>query len=157
MKKFLLSMLALLIAASGVMGYRQWTLAQMSLKAKADVGFANNQLKDCPSDRACISSTAHDPKNRVDSLVYQGGKDVEAWQRARAIARRWLNSKVLSDNESYMHLEIKSGLFGTIEDFEIQWIPTESKIHLRSMSRIEGWDLDSHAKRISDFKAKVAL
>ena len=106
---------------------------------------AAEPLADCPATPNCVSSTASDPERRVAAWRIT---DPAGWaaivERADGLAR----STVTARDDSYLHLEVSSMLFGFVDDLELRYDRERGVIDVRSASRSGKWDLGVNRRRV---------
>jgi uncharacterized protein (DUF1499 family) len=110
------------------------------------------QLKNCPDSPNCVSSQSTDQSHRVSPIAFQGDPQqtlVTLKQLILAMPR----TRVLEQNESYLHIEFRSRLFDFSDDVEVFVDAAEQVIHIRSASRTGYWDFGANRKRVQRIRA----
>jgi len=112
-----------------------------------NLGVKDGRLARCPSSPNCVSSQAEDEGHRVAPLNYAGSTG-EAMAKLKEIMRSLPRTEVITESETYLHVEFTSALFRFVDDVEF-FVDTASKvIHVRSASRLGYSDLGVNLKRI---------
>jgi uncharacterized protein (DUF1499 family) len=63
-------------------------------------------------------------------------------------------TEITSATENYLSAECTSGIFGFVDDLELQLRPDQSEIAIRSASRVGRSDLGANRKRVELLRAK---
>ena len=79
---------------------------------------------------------------------------MEAKSRLRSLFENQPRTRIVFDQEANLHIEIRSFLFGFIDDVEFIINDEQKRIHVRSASRTGYWDLGVNRKRIESLRTK---
>jgi uncharacterized protein (DUF1499 family) len=120
-----------------------------------DLGVKNGNLAPCPSSPNCVSSQSGDPGHAVEPLRYTSSAP-EAMARLRRIIGAMKRAKVVTESDTYLHVEFTSALFRFVDDVEFLNDEPNKMIHVRSASRLGYSDLGVNRKRVERIRAEWA-
>jgi uncharacterized protein (DUF1499 family) len=127
----------------------------MYSKTGGPPGIQNGQLAACPPKPNCVSSESaptdsHSiPGIQIGSTV---GKDpLESAQKSIVE----LGGQVNFTSDNYLAATFTSGLFGFVDDLEMQIDSGSGLIHVRSASRVGYSDFNANRKRVEALRAKL--
>jgi uncharacterized protein (DUF1499 family) len=113
----------------------------------SNLGAVDGRLAPCPDSPNCVSTQAPDALHRMEPIPFSGSA-VDAMARIKAIVASWPRTKIVTENESYLHVEFASALFRFVDDIEFLIDESNGKIHFRSASRVGYGDLGANRKRM---------
>jgi uncharacterized protein (DUF1499 family) len=144
----LLIVLPALVLLAGVV-----TFALLSLLARkpAHLGATDGKLAPCPDSPNCVCSQATDDGHRIEPLPYQGDP-AEVMARLRAVVVSLPRSHVVTETDTYLHVECTSRLFRFVDDVEFLLDREARVIHCRSASRSGHSDLGVNRRRIEEIR-----
>lgn len=117
------------------------------------IGFgADDQLAPCPDSPNCVASQRAAPEQTLPPLDYSGSR-AEARTRLLAIVENMPRSTVLANEESYLHIQFRSRVFGFGDDLEFYLPPDENSIYFRSAARMGYSDMGVNRERIEEIRA----
>jgi len=119
-----------------------------------NLGIHNQQLADCPSKPNCVSSQAQDETHFLPFFGYQGEKEA-AFKRLKKIVASSDGMTLITENDTYLHIECKSALFGFVDDLEF-YFSKKNVIHVRSASRLGYSDFGVNRKRVEKLRKLFA-
>jgi uncharacterized protein (DUF1499 family) len=124
----------------------------------ADLGVqADGRLKDCPGTPNCVCSQASRDSDRLPAFTFEGDAK-EAWQRLKTVILAEPRVKIVSESETYLHVEFTSLLFRFVDDVECLLDVEGRNIQVRSASRVGKSDLGVNRERVErlrrSFEAK---
>jgi uncharacterized protein (DUF1499 family) len=121
-----------------------------------EIGRARGAWPPCPSSPNCVSST--EPVARrsfVEPLAYEGDA-ASAMHDLDAVLAELPRARVVAQGEGYRRVEVRSRLFGFVDDLELELDPGRSAIHVRSAARV-GWsDLGVNRRRVEWLRRQLA-
>lgn len=135
---FLYFCLAQLLAISGCAGNPPTNLGQFA---------------PCPDSPNCVSTQSPDEKHVIDPIPYVRNKD-EAKKRLLQIIHSMPRSRVVADNQDYLHVEFTSRIFRFVDDTEFYLAVEDAMIHFRSASRMGYSDLGANRKRMETIRSR---
>lgn len=112
-------------------------------------------LAPCPGRPNCASTRQ---EGGVEPLPYTS-RD-RALERLRALLAALPRTRLVSDvadeanEEGYLRAEVRSRLFGFVDDLEILLDESEKRIHLRSASRVGYSDMGVNRKRLLEIRRR---
>jgi uncharacterized protein (DUF1499 family) len=104
-------------------------------------------LTACPKSPNCVSSQGADPEHAVAPLTYTGAASA-AMADLRKIITGMKRAVIISETNTYLHIEFTSAIFRFVDDVEFLVDDTEKKIHIRSASRIGYSDFGVNRGRV---------
>ena len=124
-------------------------LALLSIFSRKPTGLGvhDGELTPCPDSPNCVSSRAKDEQHRIEPLAYSGPA-AGAWSKLADTVRGLTRTRIVSQTESYMHVEFNSALFRFTDDVEFQLDERANLIHVRSASRAGYSDLGANRERV---------
>ena len=112
-------------------------------------------LPPCPSSPNCVSTQAQDEGHAVAPFRYRKSR-AEAKESLKAIVQAMPRTRLVEEDESYLHYEFTSLLLRFVDDVEFL-IDDESKtIHFRSASRTGYGDLGVNRKRMEEIRSLIS-
>ena len=117
------------------------------------VSSASLKLKTCPDSPNCVSSQAQDPAHHIKPFTYTSTK-IKAKKTILAIFRSTPRTRIVVDEENFIHAEISSSLFGFIDDIQFIWSEKDKTIQIHSSSRTGYWDLGKNRRRLEEIRKR---
>jgi len=112
----------------------------------------NNLLRVCPESPNCVLSLSTDPKHKIEPFRFKGTLEV-AKNRLSHVIILMGNSKFVTLNKLYWHVEFTSRWLGFVDDVEFYFFEPESLIHVRSASRTGYWDFGVNRRRVEEIRS----
>lgn len=113
----------------------------------SDLGATQGQFRDCPDSPNCVSTQTNKEKAQIDAIPFEG-----EWKDAKVkllkVLADYPRTKVITDNEQYLHVEFKSRIFRFVDDVEFYFNELQKQIDFRSASRLGHSDLGANRKRM---------
>lgn len=113
------------------------------------------RLDPCPSSPNCVSTEAQDSGHSIAPFRY-GKSKAEAKESLKAVIRSLPRTKLVGEEESYLHFEFTSLLLRFVDDVEFLFDDELKTIHFRSASRTGHSDLGVNRKRMEEIRSLVA-
>ena len=144
-----------LLVAGGVVLLPIAGLALLSAISRrpANLGAVDGRLAPCPDSPNCVSTQAQDAGHRMEPISYTGSAQ-DVMTQIKAIVASRPRTKVVAENENYLHVEFTSALFRFVDDVEFLIDETDRKIHFRSASRAGYGDLGANRRRMDEIVAE---
>ena len=131
-----------------------WTLPLLFFLLQANsASSASLKLKTCPDSPNCVSSQAQDSAHHIKPITYAVTK-TEAKRMILDILHSTPRTKIVVDEENFIHAEISSSLFGFIDDIQFFLDEKEKTIHIHSSSRSGYWDLGKNRSRLEEMRSR---
>ena len=111
-------------------------------------------LAPCPSSPNCVSTQAQDEGHAIAPFRYRKSR-VEAKESLKAIVQAMPRTKLVEEDESYLHYEFTSLLLRFVDDVEFLLDDENKTIHFRSASRTGYGDLGVNRKRMEEIRSFV--
>jgi uncharacterized protein (DUF1499 family) len=119
------------------------------------IGINDGQLSPCPESPNCVSSQSTDEKHFIDPLIY-GIPSSEAMAKLKEIINSMKRSRIVAEEDNYLHSEFRSAIFRFVDDVEFYLDTGNNVIHARSASRTGYYDFGVNRKRIELIRSKLA-
>ena len=111
-------------------------------------------LEPCPSSPNCVSTQAQDLGHAIAPFRYRKSR-AEAKEALKELVRSLSRTKLVEEDESYLHYEFTSLLFRFVDDVEFLFDDDTKTIHFRSSSRTGYGDLGVNRKRMEQVRSLV--
>jgi uncharacterized protein (DUF1499 family) len=111
-------------------------------------------LAHCPSSPNCVSTQAPDKDHAIAPFRYRKSR-AEAKEALKEVIRSLPRTKLVEEDESYLHYEFTSLLIRFVDDVEFLFDDEAKTIHFRSASRTGYGDLGVNRKRMEQVRALV--
>ncbi len=111
-------------------------------------------LSPCPSSPNCVSTQAQDEGHAIAPFRYRKSR-AEAKEALKEVVRSLSRTKLVEENESYLHYEFTSLLLRFVDDVEFLFDDDTKTIHFRSASRTGYGDLGVNRARMEQVRALV--
>jgi uncharacterized protein (DUF1499 family) len=108
-------------------------------------------LPPCPSSPNCVSTQAQDEGHAIAPIRYRKSR-VEAKEALKEVIRSLPRTKLVEEDESYLHYEFTSLLLRFVDDVEFLFDDEPKTIHFRSASRTGYSDLGVNRKRMEEVR-----
>ena len=112
------------------------------------------QLPPCPSSPNCVSTQAQDAGHAIAPIRYRKSR-AEAKEALKEVIRSLPRTKLVEEEESYLHYESTSLLLRFVDDVEFLFDDESKTIHFRSASRTGYGDLGVNRTRMEQVRALV--
>lgn len=112
------------------------------------------QLSPCPSSPNCVSTQAQDEGHAIAPLTYRKSR-AEAKEALKEVVRTLSRTKLVDEDESYLHYEFTSMLLRFVDDVEFLFDDDTKTIHFRSASRTGYGDLGVNRARMEQVRSLV--
>ena len=111
-------------------------------------------LPPCPPSPNCVSTQATDVGQAIAPFPYKKSR-AEAKEALKAVLATLSRSKLVEEDEFYLHYEFTSLLLRFVDDVEFLFDETTKTVHFRSASRTGYSDLGVNRKRMEQVRALV--
>lgn len=129
----------------------------MSLFSKRpdQLGLAGGRLRACPASPNCVCSCeeSSDAQHFIPPLKIPDGLE-EPMETLVSVIDSFSRTEIVTREENYLHAEFTSRLLRFVDDVEIQIVPEEGVIHVRSASRVGYSDLGANRRRVEQIRAE---
>jgi uncharacterized protein (DUF1499 family) len=117
------------------------------------VGLINGKFYPCPNRHYCVSSQSEEDNilNYIEPIRYNSSIE-EAKSKLKEIINSLKRTKLLKEEENYLHYLFITPLFRFKDDVEFLFYDTQKIIHLRSQSRLGGYDWNTNRKRMEKIR-----
>ena len=112
------------------------------------------QVSDCPSSPNCVSTQAKDEGHAIAPFRYRKSR-AEAKEALKEVIRSLPRTKLVGEDQSYLHYECTSLLLRFIDDVEFVFDDETKTIHFRSASRTGYGDLGVNRRRMEELRSLV--
>jgi uncharacterized protein (DUF1499 family) len=114
-------------------------------------GIVDNRLTPCPESPNCVSSDASDEVHRVEPYKLKAAPE-EAWRSLRDVVEAQKRVTVITADDAYLHVEVRSAIFRFVDDAEFHLRPDDGIIAVRSAARVGHGDMGINRKRIETIR-----
>jgi uncharacterized protein (DUF1499 family) len=111
-------------------------------------------LGSCPSSPNCVSTQAQDEGHAIEPIRYRKSR-AEAKEALKEVIRSMPRTKLVEEDETYLHYEATSLLLRFVDDVEFLLDDETKTIHFRSASRTGYGDLGVNRKRMEQVRVLV--
>ncbi len=118
-------------------------------KSKKPIGMVNGKLHPCPKSPNCVSTQAIDEKQKMEPINYSGDLE-DAKAKIIGIINSLKRSKIVTNEENYVHIEFRTAAFRFVDDVEFLFDDIEKVIHFRSRARMGYSDMGVNRKRMKE-------
>lgn len=117
---------------------------------------SRTRLDPCPTSPNCVSTQAQaqDAGHAIPPFRYRKSR-VEAKEALKEIIRSLPRTKLVEEDESYLHYEFTSLLLRFVDDVEFLFDDETKTLHFRSASRTGYGDLGVNRTRMEQVRALV--
>jgi len=112
------------------------------------------QLSPCPSCPNCVSTQAQDDIHAIAPFRYRKSR-AEAKEALKEMVRSLPRTKLVEEDETYLHYESTSLLLRFVDDVEFLFDDVAKTIHFRSASRAGYSDLGVNRARMEQVRALI--
>ena len=120
-------------------------------KSKKPIGIVDGKLHPCPKSPNCVSTQAIDEKQKMEPINYSGSLE-DAKAKIISIINSLKRSRIITNEENYIHIEFRTATFKFIDDVEFLFDDKEKVIHFRSRARMGYSDMGVNRKRMENIK-----
>lgn len=118
-----------------------------------NLGLRSGHLAPCPNSPNCVSTEATDGHGTDPFRIAKPAP--EAWGDAREAVLALPRTVIAEEAEGYLRAESTSPLMGFVDDLELQLLPEEDRIAVRSAART-GWsDLGTNRERVWELRRSL--
>jgi len=122
------------------------------------LGVSNGKLAECPSSPNCVSSQAAvGDKHYIEPIVLKASM-ASAYDKIMSVLESSRRTKVVVNEENYIHAEFTSAVFRFVDDVEFLFAKErdgEVMVDIRSASRVGHSDFGVNRKRMEDIRGKL--
>jgi uncharacterized protein (DUF1499 family) len=113
---------------------------------------SKTRLDPCPNSPNCVSSQASDESHAIAPFRYRKSR-AEAKEALKEVIRSLPRTKLVEEDETYLHYEVTSLLFRFVDDVEFLFDDDTKTIHFRSASRTGYGDLGVNRTRMEQLRS----
>ena len=117
-------------------------------KSKKPIGIVDGKLHPCPKSPNCVSTQAIDENQKMEPINYSGSLE-DAKSKIISIINSLKRSKIIKNEENYIHIEFRTAAFRFVDDVEFLFDDKEKVIHFRSRARMGYSDMGVNRKRMN--------
>ena len=116
-------------------------------KSKKPIGIVDGKLHPCPKSPNCVSTQAIDENQKIEPIKYSGSLE-DAKGKILSIINSLKRSKIITNDENYIHIEFRTVTFRFVDDVEFLFDDKDKIIHFRSRARMGYSDMGVNRKRM---------
>lgn len=120
----------------------------------SSLGVTDGRLAPCPDKPNCVASDSEDEAKRIEPLRFEGDQTA-IWAALQDAVAGLPRTTIVTVDDTYLHAEARSRIFGFIDDLEFQLRPEERLIALRSAARTGRSDFGVNAARLEDVRTRL--
>lgn len=125
----------------------------LSARRPPSLGVRNGRLSGCPETPNCVSTQASGQTHWIAPVTFEGSPE-DAMDQIVEILKTMPNTRIVTENERYVHAECRSSFFQFVDDVEFLVEPESARIHFRSASRVGYHDMGVNRKRMEAFRKR---
>lgn len=114
----------------------------------------NRKLRDCPPKPNCVCSDATDPTRRIAPLTIRAEAPI-VWRELCDAVEALPRSQCVERTNDYLHAEVRSWIFGFVDDLEFRLRIGEGIIGMRSAARTGYSDLGVNRRRLERLRRSL--
>ena len=115
---------------------------------------SNRMLAACPSSPNCVSTQAQDVGHAIVPIRYRKSR-TDAKEGLKEVIRSLPRTKLVEEDEGYLHYEFTSLLLRFVDDVEFLFDDETKILHFRSASRTGYSDLGANRTRMEQIRTLV--
>lgn len=115
----------------------------------------NGRLRPCPSTPNCVCSQNPPGRGAIAPLAFQQSPE-RAMEALRGVVEGLARTRVIRASRDYLYAEVRSRLFGFVDDLEFHCDRRQRLIHVRSASRVGYSDLGVNRRRVEAIRKDFA-
>jgi uncharacterized protein (DUF1499 family) len=116
------------------------------------MGASDGRLASCPNTPNCVNSQ-ETGRSAVAPLAFNDSA-AAALARLKRIVAALPRTRIVASTDSYLHAEVKSRIFGFVDDVEFLVDPLASQVHVRSASRVGYSDFGVNRARVETIRMR---
>ena len=120
------------------------------------LGVQKGRLNPCPEKPNCVCSQDTDAEHQIDPIRFTGTASDAMIRLKKAIAQLPRN-KVITETDSYLHVEFTSQIMRFVDDVELLIDESNHVIHVRSASRVGHSDMGVNRKRVEAIRTAMEV
>ncbi len=109
------------------------------------------KLRKCPGTPNCVNSSYPNTDEYIAPIEFQGEAS-EAIEKLQRILGGMKRAELITTTDRYLHAEYTSFLFRFVDDLEVLVDAQESRLELRSASRVGRSDFGVNRKRVEKIR-----
>lgn len=144
-----------MLASAGVLSLLMLTACSAATPGNVQQSAQTGELAPCPDSPNCVSTLAPqaDAQHYIEPITYSGSA-AEARQRILNAVAAMPRTKVLTDQEQYIHATFTSLVFRFVDDVEFVIDDEAKMIHFRSAARVGYGDMGVNRKRMEEIRTR---
>lgn len=115
---------------------------------------SNRMLVACPSSPNCVSTQAQDVGHAIAPIRYHKSR-AEAKEALKTAVQSLPRTKLVEEDEGYLHYEFTSLLLRFVDDVEFFFDDETKTLHFRSASRTGYSDFGTNRTRMEQIRTLV--
>jgi uncharacterized protein (DUF1499 family) len=123
-------------------------------KTPDDLGVTDGRLRPCPDSPNCVSTAADDASHRAAPFELAVAPAV-AWSAVQEAVSAIPRCRVVTATSDYIHAEVRSAVFGFVDDLEVYLPADENTLMVRSGSRLGHSDFGVNRRRVEALRGAL--
>lgn len=116
---------------------------------------SNGRLSPCPRTPNCVCSQSDSRRHAVRPIAFDDVPS-KAMQRLRDAIGALHGATVVTASQRYLYAEVRSRVFGFVDDLEFYCDRRAGLIHVRSASRLGYFDLGANRRHVEAVRKAFA-
>jgi uncharacterized protein (DUF1499 family) len=113
-----------------------------------------DRLSGCSGPPNCVSSESEDPRHSIAPMQLVGDS-ANGWVAIQDVVSRLPRSRLVTSTDRYLHVTLKSRVFGFVDDLELRLDPQSKMISIRSASRKGYFDFGVNRRRAENLRKQL--
>jgi len=116
---------------------------------------SNGRFTPCPRAPNCVCSQSRDRRHAIEPIAFEQSP-AAAMRRLHAVIEALSGVTVVTVSRRYLHAEVRSRVFGFVDDLEFYCDRRARVIHVRSAARLGYFDLGVNRRRVEAVRKAFA-
>ena len=112
------------------------------------------RLRACPGTPNCVNSQERG-RSAIAPLVFDD-EAASAFARLKRLVSALPRTRIVEESEDYLRAEVRSRVFGFVDDVELLVDASARRVHVRSASRVGYSDFGVNRARIEAIRVRFA-
>lgn len=127
------------------------------MSPQAEAGIVDGKLRPCPDSPNCVCSEFAGSRHSISPLSFNADRDGDAevaWARLLDIVASQPRTKIVRQDECYIHVRVRTRLFRFEDVLEFRLEKSAGQIQVRSASETGYSDLGVNRRRIETIRSR---
>jgi uncharacterized protein (DUF1499 family) len=119
--------------------------------AEGELMTRNERLLPCPDSPNCVSTLDAGKRHAIAPYHYRKSLN-EAKAVLKQVLREFPRTTLVKEEENFLHYEVRSAMFGFVDDVEFMFDEVSNIIHFRSAARKGFYDFGVNRRRMENIR-----